>query len=159
MSTELQPTETHTESEALTSRSKHLTAADIRVLLEMKDGGYNQVEIAKVIGCSQGTVSRTLKQFEGTAEQVARQLRGLTDESIASWRKAKTIAAKRGDHRPAKELIEMAYPELRPQPQANNHGGVTVIVAMPGGGETPRPVIAKTLDLSPVHPKLEGEGQ
>jgi DNA-binding CsgD family transcriptional regulator len=134
--------ELDTQYPAVTSRSTHLTAADIRLLLELHDLGKTQVEIAQTIGCGQATVSRTLKSFDGDSKAVARQLRTFTDETIEDWRTARQVAAKRGDHRPARELLEAAYPELRPQPAAHgNHGGVTVIVAVPGGGENPKPAI------------------
>jgi hypothetical protein len=133
---------TDTEAIAPTSRSARLSATDIRAVLELHDGGYKQVEIAQIVGCSQATVSNTLKAFSDDAKQVARQLRTLTDETIEDWREARKIAAKRGDHRPARELLEAAYPDLRPQPaHGNNTGGVTVIVAVPNGQDNPRPLI------------------
>jgi len=158
MSTE-QALATDTETAVATSRSKRLSAADIRTVLELHDGGYKQTEIAQVVNCSQATVSNTLKQFAGTAESVARQLRGQTDETIADWRKARKVAAERGDHRPARELLEAAYPDLRPQTHAGAQGGLTIIVAIPGNTEQPRPVI--TVSQTPpttmpsTHPALE----
>lgn len=126
----------------LTSKSERLSISNIRTLLELHDNGARQVDIAAAVGCSQGTVSRILSQFAGTAEQVAKQLRTLTDESIQDWRNARKVAAKRGDHRPARELLEAAYPDLRPQhAAANGAGGVTVIVAVPNSQDNPRPVI------------------
>jgi predicted transcriptional regulator len=146
--TDNQPTE-------LTSRSRYLSAADIRTVLELHDRECTQVEIAAIVGCSQSTVSNTLRAFNADSKAVARQLRTLTDETIEEWRDAKKVAARRGDHRPAKELLEMAYPELRPQQQGHGAGGgVTVIVAVQGG-ENPRPAI----NLSPQIRTVQSEGQ
>lgn len=141
------------EPAELTTRSRYLSANDIRLVLELSEQGATQVDIAKVVGCSQSTVSHTLKAFGSTGERVAKQLRALTDETIEDWRTARQIAAKRGDHRPARELLEAAHPELRPQPSnTGGGGGVTVIVAVPGAANT-RPDIAKVdfrPSLSPV---------
>jgi hypothetical protein len=156
-----QASATASDSHALepTSRSARLSAADIRTVLELHDGGYTQVEIAKVVQCSQATVSNTLRAFSDDSKQVARQMRALTQESIGDWRKARRIAAKRGDHRPARELIEMAYPELKPQStNAGNYGGVTVIVATPGGSNPlPDISVAKVSFRPSLSPVTDGE--
>jgi hypothetical protein len=149
--------EVDSESQELTTKYTHLTAADIRLLLELHDLGKTQVEIAQTIGCGQATVSRTLKSFDGDSKAVARQLRTFTDETIEDWRTARKVAATRGDHRPAREMLEAAHPELRPQPSnTGGGGGVTVIVAVPGSSNPLPNVTASTLSpsLSPVIHKL-----
>lgn len=139
----LQPSApTDTTAPAPTSKYARLSATDIRVALEMSDGGYTQTEIARVIGCSQSTISETLKAFSADAKSIAKQLRALTDESIEDWREARKIAAQRGDHRPARELLEAAHPDLRPlSAQHHGTGGVTVIVAVPNSHDNPLPVV------------------
>lgn len=125
--------EVDSEPQSLTTKYTHLSAGDIRLLLELHDAGKTQVEIAGIIGCAQATVSRTLKAFNADSKAVARQLRAYTDEAIDDWRTAKRVASTRGDHRPAREMLEAAYPELRPTPASSTGGGgVTVIVAVPG---------------------------
>jgi predicted transcriptional regulator len=144
MSADLETTHAaDSEPTGLTTKYTRLSVADIRTVLELHDRGVTQVEIAKVISKSQSAVSNALKAFNADSKAVARQLRALTDEAISDWRRAKRIAAKRGDHRPAKELVEAAHPELRPVTAANggNYAGVTVIVAVPGGAENPLPAI------------------
>lgn len=147
MSTDLAERE-HIPDQPETSRSSYLSASDIRLLLELHDHGKTQVEIAQTLKCSQSTVSRTLKAFDADAKSIARHLRAYTDETVEDWREARKVAAKRGDHRPARELLEAAYPELRPvSNHAGTSGGVTVIVAVPNGNN-PLPQITVTTPLT-----------
>jgi hypothetical protein len=125
------------------SKYARLSTEDIRDILEMHGEGKTQVEIAKVIGCAQSSVQRTLRAFSLDAKSIRALLRVLTYDALEAWVNAMRIAANRGDHRPAKELLEAAYPVLRPQPAHNGGGGgVTVIVAVPGS-DNPLPSIAQ----------------
>ena len=124
---------------APTSKYARLSTEDVRVILDMHGEGKTQVEIATVVGCSQSTVHRTLSAFSLDAKSIRALLRGLTYEALDAWVMAMHIAAKRGDHRPAKELLEAAYPEFRPQSAKGAGSGVTVYVADPRNPENPRP--------------------
>jgi hypothetical protein len=156
MSADLETTPSDSEPRELTSKYARLSTTDIRVVLEMSAGGYAQTEIAAVVGCAQSTVSDTLKAFKDDGKAVAIRLRALTDEAIEDWRKAKRVAAERGDHRPSKELVEMAHPELRSQGGNGAGGGVTVYVAVPGANN-PRPVINVTPKLADLSPQLSDD--
>lgn len=132
---------TDTDRANLTTKYTRLSAVDIRTILELSESGYKQVDIAQIVGCAQATVSTTLKAFSADAKVITTRLKALTDESIEDWRQAREVAAKRGDHRPARELLEAAYPDLRPQQASTNQGGVTVIVAVPNSQDNPRPSV------------------
>jgi hypothetical protein len=125
--------ESDTAVNSLTSKYAKLTFADIELLIRMHKDGRTQVEIANVLQCSQATVSTTLAKLKQTPEVVQALMKGESTGVLTQWRKATRIAAKRGDHRPAREWIEAAYPELRPQ-QGNSAGGggVTINIGMPG---------------------------
>jgi hypothetical protein len=129
---------------------KRMSLADIELLLRMHEDGKTQEQIAEVIGCTQSAVSQQLAKLKETPAFVQALMKGDSLNALKQWKRATRIAAKRGDHRPAREWIEAAHPELRPQ--SNNHGGgggVTVYVAVPGA-TNPRPVI----DVSPTSATL-----
>jgi DNA-binding CsgD family transcriptional regulator len=134
-----QPTDTQPPS--LTSKYTRLTLTEKARILLLREEGLTQPEIAKEIGCSQSSVNYTLATYKQKEDVVNLLLIGKLEDRLANWDEAEKVASKRGDHRPTKERLEMAMPKLRPQPAAQNYGGVTVVVAMPGGLENPRPVI------------------
>lgn len=132
----------NSEPASLTSKYVRLGLTDKARILLLNEEGLTQVEIAQDIGCSQSAVSNTLATFKQKEDVLSLLLVGKLEDRIAHWDEAEKQASKRGDHRPTKERLEMAMPKLRPQPiGAHNHGGVTVIVAVPGGNEHPRPMI------------------
>jgi hypothetical protein len=133
------PTEA-AETSALTDPGyKRLTTSQMHLILHLAADNRTQVEIAGIVGVSQSTVSRFLSQVADPYKIVQQLMRGQTLEAMSDWRRARRNASRRGDHRPAREWIEMAYPELRPQP-TDHSTGVTVYVAVPGANN-PRPVI------------------
>jgi hypothetical protein len=147
--------ETASDLVPLTSKWAKLTFSDIELLLRLHDAGKTQVEIAQVIGCSQTTVSATLAKLKQTPETVKALMKGETAGVLTNWRKAARIAAKRGDHRPAREWIEAAHPELRPQPaNSTAGGGVTINIGIAGQplrvpDVTVSPTSIPSLTLSP----------
>ncbi len=117
----------------LTSRSRWLTFTELELVLRLKAEGRPQNEIAKALSRSESTISEALRRMNATPALVQSLMAGHTYSALQQWKRATKVAAKRGDHRPAREWIEAAHPELRPQ-QGNNGqpGGVTVIIGMPG---------------------------
>lgn len=142
------------DAEILTSRSARLQTADILRVLDYHAQGVNQVDIARIVGCSQSTVSRTLADAKRHAESVQQLMTAGIADSLECWDEAQRIAAKRGDHRPARERIEMALPTLRPQPaNSGTGGGVTINIGMPG-----KPIGLPTIEV--VSPRqLTGESE
>ena len=149
---EMVPTEAAETSALRDTGCKRLTTSQMHLILHLAADNRTQVEIAGIVGVSQSTVSRFLSQVADPYKIVQQLMRGQTLEAMSDWRRARRKASKRGDHRPAREWIELAYPELRPQP-TDHSTGVTVYVAVPGANN-PRPVIdvvkSKTLEGSTI---------
>lgn len=117
-------------SEAAYSR---LSPADMHAILYMAAEGKSQTDIARVVDCAQSTVSDFLRRVSNPSAVVQKVLKAHELKAAKAWDRAIEKAADRGDHRPARELIEMANPDLRPQPaNAAGGGGVTINIGMPG---------------------------
>ena len=131
-----------TDSRHPTEASKYarLDLIDKARILLLREEGYTQTEIAEQLGCSQSSVSETLKHFKNREEDAIRLLLvGHIEERLANWDKAEKVAADRGDHRPTKERLEMAIKKLRPQAaeKSGDGGRVTIhIGTMPPPGMT-----------------------
>lgn len=130
----------------LTSRSRRLSLADIELMLRLKEQGRTQVQIAETLGCSQATVSATLSRIQHAPQLTQALAKSQAVPMLHRWIRASKEAAKRGDHRPAREFIELASPELRPQPaNSAGGGGVTINIGMPG-----KPLELPVIEVSPV---------
>jgi hypothetical protein len=133
------------ESVALTSRSARLPLRDMELILRLRDAGKQQTEIAQ-----------TLAKLKETPAVTQALLKSDSLNALTDWKRSRRAAAKRGDHRPAKEWIEMAHPELRAQPgNTSGLGGVVINIGAPGKSLEP-----PTFDLvvSPREIKVLGEG-
>jgi DNA-binding CsgD family transcriptional regulator len=139
---------------SLTSKYHHrLSLADTELILKLHANGQQQTDIAQIIGCSQSTVSETIAKLKQSPEITQALMRSDSLSAITDWKRARKQAAKRGDHRPSREWLEAAYPELRPQ-QGNSAGGggVTINIGMPGS-----PIALPTIEIAPVSPRKQLE--
>jgi hypothetical protein len=121
--------------------ARGLSDDDKAEILRLAAKGWTQRQIAQVVGCSQPAICYVLKRFKTSMADVQTLLRGDAVTQVGNWRKAASMAADRGDHRPAREFIEAAYPELRPQP-ANS--AATINIGMPG-----QPIAPPIIDITP----------
>ena len=146
----------------LTSKYTRLKLSDIELILRLQAEGCTQQQIADVVQCSRSTVCETLQRIKDAPNLLQALAKAGSVPMLQRWIRASKAAAKRGDHRPAREFIELAAPELRPQ-QGNSAGGggVTITIGMPGQ-PLALPVIdvqaVVTQGLSPVAALPLGEG-
>lgn len=136
-----------------------LSLDDLGEILRLSAKGWSQRKIAAFIGCSQPSVGYALQRMADSSGHVQALIRSKQQKALEQWADvAIPKAAERGDHRPARELIEMGQPELRPQPAGSGAGGgVTIIIGQPGS-----PVALPVIDvcaspLSPVRSALPSE--
>lgn len=149
---------TDTTVNSLTSKYSRLSLADIELALQLKSQGLTQVEIANVLKCSQSTVSQTFSRLEKAPQLVQALAKSEAPDMLQRWIRASRVAAKRGDHRPAREFIELAAPELRPQPSnSGSGGGVTINIGMPGQPLELPVIEVKAQPLSPAQITAQGE--
>ena len=115
--------------EALPKRPRgaagQLTRAEISCLITaIKDGWGNQ-RIAAVLNMDSSTVSKWRSRLRPTVMEARAVLAGSSLDAALAWRKSIPIAAGRGDHRPAKELLQATGAIDQEQ-----HAGVTVNIGM-----------------------------
>lgn len=103
-----------------------LTRAEHAAILKLRDLGKTQVEIAQVIGCSQPTVSDTLREFEDT-----RLLAGHILRAGASHL-ATTVVKTTHAGTALEALRDMQVSEKR-APDQGKSGGVQVFIGVQDG--------------------------
>jgi DNA-binding CsgD family transcriptional regulator len=137
-----------------------LSLEDLGEIVRLAARGLSQRKIAEIVGCSQPSVSYALQRMAGTADDVKAVARAKTLKVMTKWEQAIAVAALRGDHRPAREFVELAHSELRPQLTSGaGGGGVTVIVGMPGAPVQLPILEAKATFRQPLSLASEGESQ
>lgn len=110
-----------------------LSIEDHLEIARLKAKGWTQRKIAEFIGVSQPAVCKALQRMTDKQDVVQAVLKAQSVTAAKHWGTAMEKAAERGDHRPSRELIEAAYPELRPQQgHSAGGGGVTIVIGQPG---------------------------
>lgn len=137
-----------------------LSLEDLADIVRLTARGLSQRKIAEMIGCSQQSVCYALQRMAGTHEDIKAVAKAKTLKVLSKWEQAIDVAALRGDHRPAREFVELAHSELRPQPSGSaGGGGVTVIVGMPQAPVQLPSIEAKATFRQALSPASEGESQ
>ena len=125
---------------------KRLTPAQMHLILALYAEQKPQIDIAALVGVHVSTVSRFLKQIGDPHKVVQQIMQGDSLQALTDWKRARRQAAKRGDHRPAREWLEAAHPEMRPVTAATaGGGGVTINIGIAG-----QPVRVPTIDITPA---------
>lgn len=154
--TELQPAPRHKPG-----RGSCVTPAERREiqLAHLRDG-MNQTELAAKFGRKRETISRVLHgadfialrdQIDAEVAEAARHiLRSNSQKAAKAWIESMTRAAKKGNHKPAKDLLlhtDVTHP-------LNEFGGgaqVIVCIGMPGKPALPIPTQEQLRGVAGVH--------
>jgi transcriptional regulator with XRE-family HTH domain len=146
----------------LTSKYTRLKLSDIELILRLQAEGCTHQQIADVVKCSRSTVTENLQRIKDAPNLLQALAKAESVPMLQRWIRASKTAAKRGDHRPAREFIELAAPELRPQQGNSGAGGwVTINIGMPGAPIQLPVIEVQALDrqgLSPRAAITAGEG-
>jgi transcriptional regulator with XRE-family HTH domain len=116
---------------------KRLTLAQEAQIVRLAAEGLLQTQIAEAIGCSQSAVSRVLSEFTSTIAAARTLLEASALQASKDWVSSLKPAAEKGDHKPAKELLQAVGVVQRDGPTGNN--AVQVIVGAPGNAAMPDP--------------------
>jgi hypothetical protein len=137
------------------SEANRLSLEDLLEILRLSARGLSQRKIADILKCSQPTVCYALQRMAGSADHIRAVAKAKTLNALTKWERAIDVAADRGDHRPAREFVELAHAELRPQ-QGSSAGGVGVTINI---GTAERPISLPDITLSPREISTPGEGE
>lgn len=102
--------------------------AQLTILRHHADG-LNAREIAKITGIAHQRISEITTKHGSLKQQVQQVLNAQRVNAARAWGRAIPKAAKKGDHRPARELL-IATGDVSPLDSTGS--GVTVVVNMPG---------------------------
>ena len=130
--------ETHTPAPAADRRTPTTVKKYQRIsvdaklkVLELSVDGVKNADIARITGLSEQRISDIVNTHSQLRDRVKAVLDGHRLKAAAAWGQAIPKAAKKGDHRPARELL-IATGDVNPLESAGS--GVQVIVNMPGPG-------------------------
>jgi DNA-binding CsgD family transcriptional regulator len=107
-----------------------LSRAEEAQILRLSVEGLTQVQIAAQLGRSQSTVSHVLADFANTTEIARKHLESRAIQAAEAWTGSLVAAAEKGDHKPAKELLQAVGVVQKDGPSQAQQ--VQVVVGMPG---------------------------
>lgn len=110
-------------------RYQRISMAARTKVLSLHAEGVKNAEIARITGISTQRVSDITTSLGDLKAQVAQVLSSQRLKAAEAWGRAIPKAAKKGDHRPARELL-IATGDVTPLDATGS--GVTVVVNMPG---------------------------
>lgn len=107
----------HEESKA---EYKKLKAAERNRVITLLAEGITQREIAKAVGVSQPAISYIANRYRSTTDAARLLIHARAGNVASHWLKAVPIAAKKGDHRPARDWLTAAG-VVAPEQQQGAH--------------------------------------
>lgn len=107
-----------------------LSRAEEAQILRLSVEGLTQVQIAQQLGRSQSTISHVLADFANTTEIARKHLESRAIQAAEAWTGSMAVASEKGDHKPAKELLQAVGVVQRDGPSQAQQ--VQVVVGMPG---------------------------
>lgn len=91
-----------------TKRSYRLHDADIALAIRLAADGMHQDAIAKRLGVTQSAISLLLAKYRPTVDAARALIHAKAGKVAKQWLRAVPVAARKGDHRPAKDWLAAA---------------------------------------------------
>jgi hypothetical protein len=104
-------------------------------ILKRYDNGQAPTSIASSVGSDSRTVGAVIRRYRDRAASAKALLAQSSIDAAASWLAAVPIASARGDHRPAKELLQAVNSIAMGQGEGGAGGAkvqVNVVIGVPG---------------------------
>lgn len=122
-----------------------VTDNQVSLLFEALEAGSTVVDAAKAAGIGRYTAHRVLGRYRENLAGVTKLLALKAYDAAEDWIKASAIAADKGDHKPAKELLQTIGAVQVIGDSSST--GVTINIGTP---DAPIAISAQIQDLSPT---------
>ena len=107
-----------------------ITDAQLTEFLHLVTNGAKVRDAAATVGIHVRTGYKVLGRYQTNLETVQHLLKIKALEAAEHWIEASTVAASKGDHRPAKEWLQTIR-AVEPLDSGPGHTGVTIIIGTP----------------------------
>jgi hypothetical protein len=109
------------------------------------EDGASIEEASKIAGFHRMTGYRVIERYQAKLAGIEKLLAVRAYKAAEDWVQASAVAASKGDHRPAKDLLQ-TIKAVEPISGDHPSGGVTIVIGTP---EQPIRIPAQILELSP----------
>ncbi len=116
-------------------KAGQLSRDEVAIIIRAIQNNWPTKRIAAVLDVGHDTISHWRNRIRDTTQLGKQVLKGGVLDAALQWRKASKIAAQRGDHRPAKELMQAAGAI-----DQDIHTGVQVNIGMGAGAMGSDPI-------------------
>jgi hypothetical protein len=135
--------EPHSSSNYLSG--KPVTPEQTQLLFSSLEDGLTLKQAAHAANMSRQTAWRLMRRYEGSLESASKYLATKALAVAEDWVVASEKAAEKGDHRPAKDLLQ-TIKAVEPIGDSGARAGVTIVIGTP---EQPIRVQTPTIDIEP----------
>jgi hypothetical protein len=133
---------------------KAVTEEETLVFFDALENGATTAEASKLAGFTRQTGHRILLRYEGKLDAVKKLLAAKAMQAAEDWIKASTVASGKGNHVPAKELLQTIRAVEPIESSQGGNVGVTIVIGTP---EAPIRISAQIPDLSPAENHTQSE--
>ena len=133
-----------TQAASTTLTRPPITDSQIAQLFEEIESGSSVAQAAAVVGVSRYVAYRVLTKYEEKLAGVTKLLALKAYQAAEDWIKASEVAADKGDHKPAKELLQTIGAVQVIGESVS--GGVTIVIGTP---DAPIAISQQIHDVSP----------
>ena len=100
-------------------QTRKLLPSEVQRVIRMLADGVPQSEIAKAVGVTQSAISYLKSKYEPTVDAARALIQSRSEKVARQWLRSVPIAARKGDHRPAKDWLAAAGVVAQDKPQVS----------------------------------------
>ena len=89
-------------------QTRKLGPGEVQQVIRLLADGVSQTEIAKIVGVTQSNISYLKSRYEPTVDAARALIHARAGKVAREWLRAVPVAARKGDHRPARDWLTAA---------------------------------------------------
>lgn len=109
---------------------KPITPEQAQILFSSLEDGLTLKDSAKAANMSRQTAWKLMRSYEGSLESASKYLATKALLVAEDWVEASKHAASKGDHRPARDLLQ-SIKAIEPVGDSGARAGVTIVIGTP----------------------------